>query len=119
MRRQSALVGIGILAAFASGGTVSAADRFVVAEEFTATWCTYCPSVAQALYNLQQDRPDELVGLMVHGGDAYTTSWGNSRMVFYGVPGYPTVWLDGWNSMVGSYGSVSANYTQLNNKLNS
>lgn len=119
MRQQSALIGIGILAASSIGALASGAQRFVVAEEFTATWCTYCPSVATALYDLQQDRPDDIVGLMVHGGDAYTTTWGNSRMSFYNVPGYPTVWLDGWSSMEGSYGSVSANYSQLNTRLNS
>ena len=92
-------------------------QRLVICEEFTATWCTYCPQVAEALYDLQQDRPDDLIALMVHGGDAYTTAWGNSRLSFYGVGGYPTVWSDGWNEMAGSYGSVGANYTQLNDRV--
>jgi thiol-disulfide isomerase/thioredoxin len=107
------------LAATAFGTSAVAAQRLVLCEEFTATWCTYCPSVAAALYNLQQDRPDDVVGIMIHGSDAYSTSWGDSRMSFYGVPGYPTVWADGWSDMVGSYGSVGANYTQLNNMVNS
>jgi hypothetical protein len=54
---------------------------------------------------------------MVHGSDAFATAWGDSRMSFYDVGGYPTVWSDGWNEMVGSYGSVDANYTQLNNRV--
>lgn len=111
-------VGTGLLAAIAISSTATAADRFVVAEEFTATWCTYCPSVASALFSLQTDRPDDIVGLMIHGGDSYTTSWGDSRMSFYSVGGYPTVYLDGWVSMPGSYGSVSANYSQLESRLN-
>lgn len=112
-------VGTGLLAAMAIASTATAANRLVIAEEFTATWCTYCPSVATALYNLQNDRPGDIVGLMIHGGDAYTTSWGDSRMSFYGIPGYPTVYQDGWNKMEGSYGSVSANYSQLESRLNS
>jgi hypothetical protein len=99
-------------------GEPGPAQRLVLCEEFTATWCTYCPFVAEALYDLTQDRPDDLIALMVHGGDAYTTAWGDSRMSFYDVGGYPTVWSDGWNEMVGSYGSVDANYTQLNNRVN-
>ena len=115
-RTLIATLGTALAATVASSGT--AADRLVVAEEFTATWCTYCPSVAQALYNLQQDRPNDIIGLMVHGGDSYTTAWGNSRMSFYSVPGYPTVWIDGFTNIEGSYGSVSANYAQLESRLN-
>jgi hypothetical protein len=54
--------------------------------------------------------------MQVHGGDSYSTSWGDARNSFYGVSGYPTVWLDGVSSQVGSYGSGSANYTQLRSK---
>ena len=117
MRAQHS--GIALTGLLAASTAALAAQRFVVCEEFTATWCTYCPSVAEALYNLQQDRPDDLVGLMVHGGDAYTTSWGDSRLSFYSVGGYPTVISDGWDEMAGSYGSVSANYSQLNSRVNS
>ncbi|MCP4759949.1 MAG: hypothetical protein GY876_10890 [Planctomycetes bacterium] len=101
-----------------AGATASGAQRFVMAEEFTATWCTYCPSVAAALAQLQDDRPSEVVGMMIHCGDAYTTTWGNVRENFYNIGGYPTVWLDGWNQKVGSSGSVPANYSDLNNRLN-
>jgi hypothetical protein len=112
-------VGTGLLAAIAISSAATAADRLVIAEEFTATWCTYCPSVASALFSLQMDRPNDIVGLMIHGGDSYTTSWGNSRESFYSIGGYPTVYLDGWSGMEGSYGSVSANYSQLESRLNS
>ncbi|MBP27147.1 MAG: hypothetical protein CMJ63_02860 [Planctomycetaceae bacterium] len=98
-------------------GEPEPAQRLVICEEFTATWCTYCPLVAEALYNLQLDRPDDLIALMVHGGDAYTTAWGDSRLSFYGVGGYPTVWSDGWNEMAGSYGSVEVNYEQLDSRV--
>jgi thiol-disulfide isomerase/thioredoxin len=112
-------VGTGLLAAIAISSAATAADRLVIAEEFTATWCTYCPSVASALFSLQMDRPNDIVGLMIHCGDSYTTSWGNSRESFYSIGGYPTVYLDGWSGMEGSYGSVSANYSQLESRLNS
>ena len=51
--------------------------------------------------------------LQVHGGDAYATNWGNIRNNFYNVPGYPTVWIDGVSSQVGSYGSPTGNYNAL------
>jgi len=93
--------------------SVDAAPRKVVGENFTATWCTYCPDVANGLILLQNEFPDSFYAIQVHGGDAYSTNWGNARQSFYGVPGYPTVWMDGMFSQVGSYGSPSANYSQL------
>jgi thiol-disulfide isomerase/thioredoxin len=110
---------LGSLAVAAMAGSALAAKRLVIAEEFTATWCTYCPSVAEALDQLQGDRPNDIVGMLIHCGDSYTTSWGNQRENFYNVSGYPSVWMDGWSSMAGSYGSVPANYGQLNSRLNS
>ncbi|MDP7030554.1 MAG: hypothetical protein QF733_10075 [Phycisphaerales bacterium] len=106
-------------AALVTTATATAAQRVVIAEEFTATWCTYCPSVAEALYNLQDDRPAEIIGMMIHCSDNYSTTWGDIRQNFYNVGGYPTVQLDGWNQKVGSSGSVPANYSDLNNRLNS
>jgi thiol-disulfide isomerase/thioredoxin len=110
---------LGTLAIATLAGSAAASKRVVIAEEFTATWCTYCPSVAGALHQLQEDRPNDIIGMLIHCGDSYTTTWGNARQNFYNVGGYPTTWLDGWNSKVGSSGSVAANYSDLNNRLNS
>jgi len=104
------------IAVTAIGFTVAsseAAPRKVIAENFTATWCTYCPDVANGLIMLQDEFPDTFFSIQVHGGDAYATTWGNTRNNFYNVPGYPTVWMDGVSSQVGSYGSPSSNYNAL------
>lgn len=96
--------------------SVHAAPRKVVAENFTATWCIYCPDVANGLILLQDEFPDTFFALQVHGADSYATTWGDNRLMFYSVPGYPTVWMDGVHSQVGSYGSPNANYLQLRAK---
>ena len=93
--------------------TTDAAPRKVIGENFTATWCGYCPDVANGLILLQNEFPDTFFSLQIHGGDEYATTWGNARNNFYGVPGYPTVWVDGLLSQVGSYGSPNGNYSQL------
>lgn len=95
---------------------VEAEPRKVICENFTATWCTYCPDVANGLIMLMEEFPDTCFSMQIHGGDAYATTWGNLRQTFYGVPGYPTVWMDGVLSQVGSYGSPAANYNQLRAK---
>jgi len=92
---------------------LDAAPRKVVAENFTATWCTYCPDVANGIIMLQDEFPDTYFPMQVHCGDSYATNWGNIRQSFYGVPGYPTVWTDGVHKIEGSYGSPSGNYNVL------
>jgi thiol-disulfide isomerase/thioredoxin len=99
-------------------GTAQSAERVVLAENFTATWCGYCPAVSNGLLQVLTDNPDRIVGFQVHGSDAYTCAWGNSRLSFYGVSGFPTIKMDGWWSQVGSYGSVNANANNLTNGMN-
>ena len=41
--------------------TTDAAPRKVVGENFTATWCTYCPNVAYGLIMLQEEFPDSFL----------------------------------------------------------
>jgi len=100
-----------------SPSEANAASRTVFAEDFTATWCTYCPSVGRALRDLDADY-DELIAYQCHGADSYTYAFGNARLSFYGVTGYPSVWLDGTKSQVGSYSSDAANYSNLRTLMN-
>jgi thiol-disulfide isomerase/thioredoxin len=105
-------------ASFLANENAQSADRVVLAENFTATWCGYCPSVSSGLIQVIDQNPDNIVGFQVHGSDDYTCSWGNSRLSFYGVSGFPTVYLDGWWSQVGSYGSISGNASNISNGMN-
>jgi len=57
--------------------------------------------------------PTTCTAVEYHLGDAYATSWGNSRSSFYGVGGTPTCWFDGVISRVG--GSSGMHY---NNEYN-
>ena len=95
-----------------------AADRVVLAENFTATWCGYCPSVSSGLLQVINENPESIIGFQVHGSDSYTCPWGNGRLAFYNVSGFPTIYFDGWWSQVGSYGSVNANANNMTNGLN-
>ena len=90
----------------------------VLCQEFTATWCGYCPDVAEGLLQVLDNNPNTTVGMMIHGGDSYTTTLGDQLINFYNLSGYPTVWVDGTWSQVGSYGSPGANATQLQGLVN-
>ena len=95
---------------------VDAAPRKVICENFTATWCGYCPDVANGIIMLLDEFPDNFYSMQVHGSDSYSTAWGNARNSFYSVPGYPTVWLNGLLKIEGSYGSPGANYSQIRSR---
>lgn len=99
------------------GGTALAEQRQVVCEMFTATWCQYCPPVGNACGAIQDSNPETFAFIQVHGSDAYTTPWGNTRLSYYGVTGFPTTWMDGTLVRVGQY--PAAQYTtDFNNRRN-
>jgi hypothetical protein len=54
----------------------------------------------------------------IHGGDAYATTWGNSRMSYYALAGYPTAWFDCKLKDEGAYTDDTAQYNWYNDTYN-
>jgi len=72
----------------------------VVIEEFTGTWCAYCPGAAlgiEDLYNM--GRP--VAAIAYHRNDPYETPEVQERMDVYGVWGFPWVVFDGLVDVTG------------------
>ena len=88
----------------------------VFAEEFTATWCVYCPSAAENLMLIYEDVPGEpyyddnffFVALITDVNDKADDRMGD----FPDVTGYPTVIFDGNDEKVSGGQSSTANYEQ-------
>ena len=88
----------------------------VFAEEFTATWCVYCPSAAENLMLIYEDVPGEpyyddnffFVALITDVNDKADERMGD----FPDVTGYPTVIFDGNDEKVSGGQSSTANYEQ-------
>jgi len=78
----------------------------VICEEFTGTWCAYCPGAAMGLDELLQNSWPVAV-IAYHNGDSYETSEGVIRKDYYNIEGYPTVHFDGIGSIVGGYSTQS------------
>jgi thiol-disulfide isomerase/thioredoxin len=74
-----------------------AAERCVFVEDFTATWCTYCPEASLALIQLESEYPGAVITLQIHYNDApYSIPWCTTRWQSYpNHPGMPDVWFDG------------------------
>ena len=86
----------------------------VFGEEFTATWCVYCPSAAENLMKVYEDIPDEpyyddqffFVALITDVNDKADDRMGD----YPDVTGYPTVIFDGNDEKVSGGQSDTANY---------
>ncbi|MCK5292444.1 MAG: hypothetical protein KAR39_10570 [Thermoplasmata archaeon] len=77
------------------GGT---SERTVIVEKFTADWCQFCPSQAFALNRLHDELGTDNIVVLEHhpsGSDAIYYAPSNTRRLWYGVTGYPTMIVDG------------------------
>ena len=95
-----------------SFNNANAVQRMVVAEDFTATWCSWCPDAAKALDSLYRVARDTFIVIAYHpsGSDPFQTAGSVTRANYYHLMYYPTVFFCGgdtnWPStMVGSFGS--------------
>jgi hypothetical protein len=78
----------------------------VVCEEFTGTWCAYCPGAAMGLDDLVENSwPVAVVAF--HRSDSYETAASVQRDNFYNIQGYPTVLFDGIDGIIGGSGTQS------------
>lgn len=68
-------------------------SRKVVVEEVTGMWCGYCPEGIVAMETLQENYPDEFIGIAVHYQDALEApGYPAAEVAFPG--GAPSGWFD-------------------------
>ena len=124
-RRASRLrfaIGLLLVGSLALGAELRAADRLVLLEKFSATWCPHCASASQDLDDLLQTDGDRFVTFDAFTSTAgrYATNWGISRAEqFYfpsGFPGYPTVVFDGSSYYAGSTNAQSVYLNAINQR---
>lgn len=63
------------------------ADKSVVIEEGTGTWCQWCPRGAVAMEYMVSTYPDDFVGIAVHNGDPMTVTEYDNGADISGFPG--------------------------------
>lgn len=102
-----ALVLVGMTSAITGdGASVFAAERVVVCEDFTATWCTPCHTTGFNLGVLMDANPTSFAFIQCHIATSCpgcSVPWGLSRDPFYGgVTSIPSVWFDGLDNYVGA-----------------
>jgi len=74
-------------------------------EEYTGTWCGYCPRGFVGLERMNLLDPANFIGISFHNGDAMeiTTSFDNT------VPGFPDAWIDRYHETDAYVGDNTTN----------
>lgn len=78
-------------------GGATEGDRFfhrVLAFDFTATWCQYCPNMTEALMTAKQQRPGRIVDIAVHYSDEMSAMEAEAIVQRFKVSAFPTALLD-------------------------
>lgn len=78
-----------------------------VLEEYTGTWCGYCPRGFVAMNRMAEMYPDDFIGLAYHGSDIMEAS----NVVFpTSVSGYPAGVLDRVSGQIDPYHGSASGY---------
>jgi hypothetical protein len=100
--------------------------RTVLVETFTGVWCHFCPAESQALYTIDRQSSESVLSiaeLHVCAGTPCLENYvppdqtSNSRVSFYNVQGFPTVFFDGGNAVFGGNASWSWQAAQTMQKV--
>ena len=83
------------------GTTLYGVSKTPIVEEFTGTWCQYCPGAARGLDELFERAYDTLVVVAYHHNDPFSFPEGEQRISYYSVSGYPTAVFNGTHTEVG------------------
>lgn len=76
---------------------------------FTADWCGYCPIMAEAVHMAQEELPEKIEALSVHGGGSGLASRASESLVnHYGIGSFPTGLVDGRTQIQNNEPSVTA-----------
>jgi thiol-disulfide isomerase/thioredoxin len=95
------------------------AQRTVLLEKFSASWCPHCMAAGQALDKLVADYPNKFIPLDVFASTTgrYSQPWGLSRaFTFYNLASYPTAWFDGVVQRVGAADTYSTYLNSINSR---
>jgi thiol-disulfide isomerase/thioredoxin len=102
--------------------TPSPYTQKIVVEDFTGTWCQYCPRVANILKQFAQTN-DNLVTVYVHGGDPFSYQYVTPLRSAFQATGWPFAVLNRklprWNETTTSLNSALAGWAPVGLSISS
>ena len=66
----------------------------ILALEFTASWCQYCPNMAAALSEAMVARPGRIVDMAVHQYDEVSPAEADAIVTLFKASGFPQMVFD-------------------------
>jgi len=85
-------------------------NRKILVEEFTGTWCGYCPEGHYILQNIEAANPNKIVTAGMHISDALTIPYTTAVDANLGVAGYPRAAIDRFTYPSGNAFVMSRSY---------
>nr|WP_321222102.1 Omp28-related outer membrane protein [uncultured Psychroserpens sp.] len=76
-----------------NAATPGAFQSKALIEDYTGTWCGYCPRVSYGI-ELSQDASDNVVAVAIHNGDAMANNYGSQMESAVNIQGFPTAWIN-------------------------
>lgn len=89
-------------------------NKRVLIEDYTGTWCQYCPRVAYAISQVRLQTTNSVVVAIHRGSDPYNFAAASALETMIGLQGYPTGMLNRkteWNYPENNYISQPVNLT--------
>ncbi|MFN0187960.1 MAG: Omp28-related outer membrane protein, partial [Bacteroidia bacterium] len=85
-------------------------NRKILVEEFTGTWCGYCPDGHYILGNIEAAYPNTIISAGMHITDALTIPYATAVDAALGVAGYPRAAIDRFTYPSGNAFVMSRGY---------
>ena len=79
----------------------SSFSKKAVVEDFTGTWCGYCPRLSYAA-SLVEEQTDKVFVVGVHNRDQMANSFGSALEGEFSISGFPTAYIDRANRWQGN-----------------
>ena len=79
----------------------SSFSKKAVVEDFTGTWCGYCPRLSYAA-SLVEEQTDKVFVVGVHNRDQMANSFGSALEGKFSISGFPTAYIDRANRWQGN-----------------
>jgi hypothetical protein len=76
-----------------NGVTPGAFQSRSLIEDYTGTWCGFCPRVSYAI-ELSKEASDNVVAVAIHNGDPMANSFGSQMENAVNIEGFPTAWIN-------------------------
>lgn len=95
----------GAIASFTEG-----VKRMMVVEEWTGTWCGWCPRGIVGMAYMRDNYPDDFIGIAVHDGDRMVTSSYQPFLDIWAPLGYPNCCVNRDVAMDPNAGNLSGYY---------